>query len=308
MNFSQIDLNLLKVLHALLRLRSGTQAARELHVTQSAVSNALGRLRQLTGDPLFVRSGRGLVPTPRALELAPELDAAFVHLRAALGGAQAFDPGSSARAFTVACTDAIGVALLPTLHPLFERRLPRASLRLVSLDDLIASAGLISGEVDVHVGLRPADGAQPGALLYEDPLAVVARRGHPRARNGATPAQLSALQWIEVLTIMGRPGAGRTIVDQALARHGVTRMIGLSVPNFTMAALAAVRSDQVACMPRRLAEILARDLPLRLIDLPFLTLRLPISMSWHPRADADPGQRYFRGLLVEAAQRRRRAR
>src|SRR5271170_4944580 len=147
MNLSALDLNLFVVLHAVLEERSATRAAARLNVTQSAVSNALARLRAVLGDPLVVRSGRGLVATPRAEELAPLVAQAIAHLESAVGGNKAFVPEQSTRTFTVAAADNHQTSEGSRIAAAFARRLPRAELRMVSADFLVATDGLASGEV-----------------------------------------------------------------------------------------------------------------------------------------------------------------
>lgn len=300
-NLSEIDLNLLLVLHALLTEPSATAAARRLHVTQSAVSNALRRLRDALGDPLFVRSGRGLTPTPRALELAPALAAAVGHLRSVVEGPPRFDPQTSARTFTIACTDSEAAVLIDRLLPRVARELPRGGVRLVSLDVLVAGSGLAGGDVDAVVGLAVAAAEDcHRRVLYRDELALISRRGHPAIRGKPTLAQLSQLAWIDTQVLMGRRGVGGVMAQKAFAQHAVAPRVALAVPSFTLAALAVARSDCIAGLPRRLAEALAADLPLAVHRPPFASPALPIALVWHPRTDADPGHRFFRDLVVAA--------
>src|SRR5450755_3878191 len=134
MNLSALDLNLFVVLHAVLEERSATRAARRLNVTQSAVSNALGRLRAALGDPLVVRSGRGLVPTPRATEVAPVVAQAIAHLQTVVDRGRGFDPSESTRTFTVAAADNHQTSEAPRIATAFVKGLPRAALRMVSAD------------------------------------------------------------------------------------------------------------------------------------------------------------------------------
>ncbi len=161
MNLSAIDLNLLWLLHAVLTERSVTAAAKKLSVTAPAVSNGLARLRGVLGDPLFVRSGRGLVPTPRALELEPVLAQTFAHLQRSLEGGVRFSPRTCERKFTIALSDADQIAFLPRLSAEFSKRLPRARLRVVSLDTLVSTGGLAGELVDLTIGpMEKAEGVK----------------------------------------------------------------------------------------------------------------------------------------------------
>src|SRR4051812_44696496 len=151
-NLSAIDLNLLVVLDAVLAERSVARAAKRLHVTPPAISNALARLRGALGDPIVTRSGRGIVPTPRALQLGPAVARALRDIDAAIHGA-AFDPRTAEVVLTLAVADAGQLARLPALTGLVTATLPRARLRVVSVDTMIALGGLAGTEVDAAIGV-----------------------------------------------------------------------------------------------------------------------------------------------------------
>jgi DNA-binding transcriptional LysR family regulator len=302
MNLSAIDLNLFLVLHAVLESGSATRAAKELHVTQSAVSNALARLREVLGDPLVVRSGRGLVPTPRCQELRPLIASAVAQLQSAVDGGQGFQSETCTRTFTLAGADHHGVSDVPVLAALFERRLPRALLRVVSIDYLVERDGLATGAVDVAVGPEEATG--PGCRsepLYTDDAVLLVRRDHPRVRGRTmTKAAFSASKHIDLYLTEGGPGIGHREHTRVLQRHGVTREAGLAVPHFFAAAMAAARSDLIAGVPRRVARAFCDMLPLRAVEMPFPSPRMTQALIWHTRTDGDPGARYFRSLVIEA--------
>src|SRR6059036_3188607 len=156
MSLEAVDLNLVLVLHHVLAEGTVVRAAGRLHVTPSAVSNSLARLRDLLGDPLFVRSGRKVVPTPLARELAPQVAATVEKLRVILEARREFSPEACTRSFTLASADNIGI--LPNITARFAQALPRASLRVVTLDHAVASDGLASGDIDVLLGLPPTIG------------------------------------------------------------------------------------------------------------------------------------------------------
>src|SRR6185437_3888355 len=159
MNLSNVDVNLFVVLHAVLEEGSATRAAKRLHVTQSAVSNALARLRELVGDPLVVRSGQGLVPTPRAEALAPHIAAAIGELERALEGGTGFAPAKSGRTFVLAAADSYQVRDVPRVAQAFAQHLPHAKLRVVSSDYLAVTNGMATGEIDA--AFMPAPAVQP---------------------------------------------------------------------------------------------------------------------------------------------------
>src|SRR6266850_1790939 len=177
-SIAAVDLNLMLVLHTVLAERNVARAAERLHVTPSAVSNALARLRDALGDPLVTRKGRGIVPTPRATELAPILARTFQDLEDALVTAP-FDPATCTRTFTVAVADVGQVAWIPRLAVAMRRELPLAHLRVVGIDALVSLGDLGSSEIDLHLGIPgrgPGFHAEP---LLVDPTLLVARRDHP---------------------------------------------------------------------------------------------------------------------------------
>jgi DNA-binding transcriptional LysR family regulator len=301
MNLSAIDLNLLAVLHAVLEERSATRAAKRLHVTQSAVSNALARLRAVVGDPLVVRNGRGIVPTPRAQQLAPAIAEAMAKLETALDRGRAFVPEESARTFTFAASDNNQIHDVPLIAALFARRLPRAALRIVSADYLIASDGLATGEVDAT--FMPSHGVPEGMRsqhVFDEAGVFLVRKDHPRVRGPITPKLFGELAHIDIEVALGRRGTGGKLAVQELKRAGLARNVAMVVPYFVTAALIASRTDLVAGVPRRAGEVFCRMLPLRIAKTTFPVPSLPMSLMWHERTDADPGARYFRSVVVDA--------
>lgn len=298
-NLSSIDLNLLWVLHAVLSARSVAGAARVLHVTSPAVSNALSRLRAALGDPLFVRKGRGLTPTPRALELAPVLRSSFGAIEASLAG-EAFDPRTCPRTFAVALSDADQLTSLPALARAFARRMPRASLRVMTLDALVSSGGLAGEEVDATIGPPfEGDGLHRTTLFHEDAVLVV-RRGHPRVKASLSRARYNAERHVDIHLLLGRAGAGHAALDEALRRRGLTRQVAVTVPTFAAAASVVASTDLVGGLPRRTAEVLARALPLRVVDGPAPPFRFEMCLVWHERTHRDPAAAAFRAVVVEA--------
>lgn len=301
MNIAAIDLNRLLVLHAVLEERSVTRAAARLHVTPSAISNALAQLRVTFGDPLVVRSGRGLALTPHALSLAPHLAEAVAAVARVVDARAEFEPQQSTRAFSLACSDAEQIAEVPKVAAAFARKLPRASLRVMSVDQLESSGGLASGGVDAAIA--PAHGPAQGihaADLYEEEGVLVVRSGHPRARRKLTPELFNELRHIDILLALGRGGIGHRIVSEFFASHGLRRDIAVSVPSFAAAAAIAAQTDWVAGMPRRLAAIFAQQMPLTILASPLPPLAFRIQLLWHERTHADDGARFFRALVIAA--------
>lgn len=302
-NLSAVDLNLFLVLHAVLEERSATRAAARLNVTQSAVSNALARLRRLLGDPLVVRSGRGLVPTSRAEELAPLLKDATARLALALDR-RGFVPEESTRTFTISLADSYQACDVPHIARVFAERLPRAVLRVVSADYLMATDGLASGDVDL--AFFPEQAVQPGmrsSVLFEERGALVVRRDHPRVGQRMTRELFNALPHIDVHVALGRPGTGHRVAQRHWEKARVRRRVVLTVPYFLIAAMAAAQTDSVAAIPDRLAELCVRLLPVKRVAAVFPLPRLTTVMVWHERTDTDPAARFFRQLVSDAVRR-----
>jgi DNA-binding transcriptional LysR family regulator len=152
-NIASVDLNLFVVLHAVLEERSATKAAARLHLTQSAVSNSLARLRLLLGDPLVVRAGRGLSPTPAALAVQPRLEAALHLLEGIVHDLDDFDMSSTTREWVIAFAELYSPLLLPELQRRLQREAPHSSLRVMTLDRISATDALATGELDLYLGV-----------------------------------------------------------------------------------------------------------------------------------------------------------
>ena len=306
-NLSSVDLNRLLVLHTVLETRSVTAAAGTLNVTPSAVSNALARLRHTFGDRLLVRSGRRLVPTPWAIALAPKLAEAVAAVSRVVEAKTAFDPRTSTRTFSLACSDAEQISELPRLASLAAAKLPRARLRVMSVDELESSGGLSSGDADVAIA--PAHPTEPGvraADLYSEDAVFIVRRNHPTVRRKLTAKLFNETRHIDILLALGRGGIGHRAAEAFLAQHNLHRDIAVTVPSFTAAAVVASETDWMTGMPRRLAERFAKQMPLQIVASPLPPMTFRMQMFWHDRTDADEGAAFFRALVREAISKGRR--
>ncbi|MBZ4422493.1 LysR family transcriptional regulator [Myxococcus sp. RHSTA-1-4] len=299
MSLAALDLNLLLVLDTVLAERSVVRAARRLHVTPSAISNSLARLRAALGDPLIARSGRGIVPTPRAAELAPALARALRDLDNAVHGA-AFNPATTTRQFSLAIADAGQVVRLPRLATLLAAEMPRASLRVVGIDTLLTGGGLASTEVDVAVAVGEKGPGMHLEPLYRERTVLVARRDHPQAGERVSKSVLAGLRHVEVQVA---PGKGYRGLPGAYARLGIARDVALIVPNFSAAAAVVADTDLVATLPASLVARLGKRLGLRIVQSPVPPLTVTINLWWHERTHADPAMVAFRDLIRRAGAR-----
>ena len=292
-----MDLNLLVVLDAVLAERSVVGAARRLHVTPPAVSNSLARLRAALDDPLVARSGRGIVPTPRAAALAPALARALQDLERAIHG-NAFDPVSTRCEVTLAMADVGQLVRLPHIAASLSREMPRARLRVVGIDTLLSSGGLGGTAVDVAIGALGEK--TPGVhltRLYEEHTVLVARRDHPRVGARVSKARLASLRHIDVHVA---PGLGYRDLPASYARLGIEREIALVVPSFTAAAAIVAATDFVATLPASMVEFLGDRLGIRAVVAPVRALTIPIKLAWHDRTEHDPAMRAFRDVITRA--------
>jgi len=300
-NLAGLDMNLFVVLHAVLEERSATRAAKRLNVTQSAVSNALARLRAALGDSLVVRSGRGLVATPRAELLAPVIAHAIRELEKAIDVGKAFAPEESTRTFTLAAADNHQAREVPRLAALFRKKLPRAQLRIVSADFLAATDGLATGEVDI--AFVPANLLGPDSLgmkLWDERATFVVRRGHPKVRGKLNAKLFNQLSHIDVEVVLGKKGVGHRLADQHWKAAGLTRDVSITVPYFMTAAIVASQTDCMAGLPSHIAEVALKMLPLQAVKTSFPLPTMTMAMTWHERTNADAGATFFRDLIVAA--------
>lgn len=297
MNIEQLDLNLLRVLHCVLVEKSATRAARRLHVTQSAVSNALARLREAFGDPLVVRNARGLSPTPLACGLEPRLDTLFGTVRELLSSQEAFEPTTTQREFTLACADYCTAILGPRLAELFHALAPNARLRFVPLEQLADSQGLATN-IDLHLGMpvKVPVGCSSSVLFEDSFVCLVPRRTAPWPKRLSLKQYLAA-QHVRV-SVLGSTGDA---VDRMLAKRKLARNVVLTVSHFSVLPLIVERTGYIATLSRRLAETQARNFGVSLCEPPLSLGKRATRMIWHQRTDADPGARFLRELVQQAA-------
>lgn len=288
------DLNLLVTLDVLLEEGSVTRAARRLGLSPSAMSRALARLRETTGDPLLVRAGRGLVPTPRALELRGSVGRLVQDAEAALRPAEGLDPAGLVRTFTLRTSEGFVESFGPDLIARVREEAPGVRLRFVVKPDK-DSASLREGSVDLETGVveRTTSPEVRTRALFRDRLVGVVRRGHPLGRGRVTPARFAAGGHIAV----SREGVATGPVDEALATLGLEREIVVIVGGFATAVALARASDLIAAVPDRHTAGLREGM--RTFPLPVGTPEFTVSLLWHPRLDADPAHRWLRSHVRE---------
>ncbi|MYS89353.1 MULTISPECIES: LysR family transcriptional regulator [Streptomyces] len=291
---SGLDLNLLVALDVLLEEQSVGGAARRLHLSEPAMSRTLGRIRKALGDPVLVRAGRRMVPTPRALAVRAEVSAVVERARALFAPTDT-DLRTVTRTFTVLCHDAVAAACGPDLFTRAARDAPGIRLRFLT-ESHVDAPFLREGTADLEVGV--IDTVAPEVRvesLYEDRMVGVVRAGHPLLEGELTPERF-ALE-ADHLTV-SRRGKLHGPVDEALAGLGLARRVVGSVGTFP-ASLFVVRATDLAGLISSWSVPLARALGLATFDVPLWLPPVRVGLAWHPRHDVDPAHGWLRGTMRE---------
>jgi len=309
-NFRTLDLNLLRVFDQVMAERNLTRAARNLAMTQPAVSNALGRLREAVGDKLVVRSGYGVEPTPRALSLWPAISDALRQMETSLTPGD-FVASEATTTFVLGMADATAAELMPGLVPILERDAPGVSMRVLPLTTRDPRQLLDEGQMDLAVGFFPAvladltAQAQAGGVapfdhqrLFAGEYVCVMRKNHPLAKGTLTLARYCGARHL-LVSFSGRPFG---FVDEALASLGRTRRIVLTVNQFFTAGRVVVGSDLITVLPRHFVKLtgLAQHFVLR--ELPFGVAPVLVDSLWHRRQAQRSDHAWLRLAMAAAAQ------
>lgn len=286
------DLNLLITLDVLLTERNVTRAAQRLQLSPSAMSRALARLRDTTGDPLLVRAGRGLVPTPRALQLREQVSQLVQDATAVLRPAEKPDLQRLVRTFTLRVSDGFAENFGPRLLARLRQEAPGVRLRFVPKVDK-DSAALRDGSVDLETGVV-GDTTGPEVrtrVLFHDRFIGVVRMGHALCQGEITPARYAS----GLHVLVTRRGREQGLMDAALQPLGLQREVGSFVGGFSAALVFARATDLIATVPERHTGQL-RD-GLYSFTLPVPLPEIAVSMLWHPRMDGDTAHRWLRSCL-----------
>jgi len=288
MKLEAIDANLLVAFDVLATERSVTRAARRLGLSQPAMSNTLGRLRKVFGDPLLVRRRGGMQPTRRALELVDPIHRALGEIRRTLDAPVAFEPGTSRSTFRVAATDYASLVVLPALTRRVRHTAPEVELEVLALGDGLPEEDLRAGRLDVAVGAFAPQRAGPlrHEELFDDGFVCIVRQG-----------RLTFAEFLRRSHVRASPlGRACSMIDRRLAELGVERRVVLTTSHVLVAAMLAARTNLVATVGRRLAE--RSGLPrIRMKRLPFEVPAFTVSMVWHERTANDPSVCWLREEL-----------
>jgi len=297
-NLRKYDLNLLVVLDALLDEGNVTRAGKRIHLSQSATSAALERLRTMFGDPLLVRVDGKMELTLFAMELRAPLKHLLISISDTVKRPGAFDPASARQAFRIGMTDYLGLLLLPKLQHQVASLAPQVRLDIIPVSQERLIAMIERDEVDVAAAVSPQQ--RPHVLhktLLHETFSFVCHHQHQAA--GVVPAVETLLRYPHVNVIAH--GEAASNVDQALSRLGLMRNVRLSVPYFAVALALLMHGDLVAILPSRLARAQANTFGLSVRDLPFDVPGYDLELSWHLRTDNHPAHGWLRQLMLQVA-------
>ena len=290
-----VDLNLLQPLHALLEERHVTRAAKRSFLSQSAMSRALERLREMFGDPLLVRSGRAYERTVRGERVLRELESLMPRLEAMVRG-EDFDPARSRERFRVALTDNGTMILAPPLMALVRRAAAHVEVE-VSVWRTESYEDVAAGRIDAALSAEEAPPALESEVLFNlDFVCLVGSAQRVRTRR------FTLKQYLQFPHALVETSKGQqTLVDRPLAQLGVKRRVVLTLPFFVPAIFAIARTDVILTVPRQLAKIVASVAGVHMVEPPREIKAFPYFMAWHPRLTTEPAHAWFRQQLRMAA-------
>jgi DNA-binding transcriptional LysR family regulator len=294
MELKDIDLNLLVVFNQLLVERRVSRVADNLGLSQPAVSNALARLRKLTDDTLFLRTTRGMEPTPYAQQLAEPVAYALGMIHSAVNQKTSFDPATAKRAFTVGMTDIGEIYFLPTLMEELAKVAPGVTMSTVRNTNVNLRDEMEAGHINLAIGLLPQ--LKAGFFqrrLFKQRYVCMFRKGHRLDKRKVSLAEFSSADHVVVVS----EGTGHGKVDELLERSGVVRNVRLTVPHFVAVGHILHQSDMVATVPERLAQALVGPFELAYVSHPATLPEIAINMFWHAKYNKDPANEWLRGLV-----------
>lgn len=294
-DLSAIDLNLLVAFEALFEERSVTLAAQRLHLGQPAMSAALGRLRGVLEDDLFIRIGKEMQPTSKALEIATGILAALNQVRQTLEASQSFDPSASSRQFAIGSSDYTTYVILPSLLEFCGQNAPQLDFRLIGYEKDSVGELLQQGTIDVALGVFPTPPQQTNHIaLFQEYFVGMTRQKHPAIDRGTMSLETFA-NLPHALVTLRRDTTGE--IDKLLAQRHLQRRVAITTPHMLALPAILATTDLVATVPYRVAAQLARLHNLDLFELPIKTEAWTVSMLWSKLADKDAANSWFRQTL-----------
>tara|TARA_B100000029_G_scaffold281247_1_gene275363 strand:+ start:4655 stop:5560 length:906 start_codon:yes stop_codon:yes gene_type:complete len=296
MNIALVDLNLLIVFDAVMREKHVTRAAKRIGMTQPAVSNALNRLRYIAKDDLFVRSTDGVVPTSRALELAPPIRQAINLVENAFDPTS-FDPKSSTNEYNIAISNYTASILFPKLAEVLEKEAPNLNIRSKQLGDVDLLKELEAANIDFIIAGQQLQETENfiSHELYDEDFVCVLRKGHPFAKK----KQLSIKEFAQSKHLMvATTGKAFGFVDYLLEAKGLKRRVAMTVNQFLVAPAIIRNSNMILTVSRRVAERFRLD-GVKIFPLPLITNPLRLKLIWHKRSDTNPGYKWLGSKIID---------
>lgn len=296
MNLNNLDLNLLVVFKHLLKERSVSGAARKLGLTQPAVSNALKRLRSVLNDELFLRTTKGMEPTPYALQLADPIAHALSTIENTLSHRAEFDLSTSDRRFTLAMTDLGEIELLPPLMDRLEEVAPGVTVSTVRNNADRLPEDMENGHVDLAIGLLPQLKTNFfQQRLFSQRYVCLFHQGHALDKPRVTRAEFYNADHVVVVSA----GTGHAKMDEIIENAEERRRVRLLVPHFVAIGHILASTDMIATVPERYARRCAQPFGLRYVDHPVSLPKIDINLFWHAKYHREPGSQWLRQLIFE---------
>jgi len=297
MELKDLDLNLLLIFNQLLLQRRVSAVAEKLGMSQPAVSNALNRLRRLLNDELFLRTSRGMEPTPYALQLAEPIAYALNTIETSLNQHVTFDAASSTRRFTIGMNDIGEIYFLPKLMDKLAGIAPGVSINTVRNASLNLREAMEAGQVDMAVGLLPE--LKAGFFqrrLFKQRYVCMFRAGHALDKGEISAAEFSAAEHV----VVGASEIGHARLDETISAKGISRNIKLTVPHFVAVGHILSRTNMVATVPERYAQECLAPFGLKSAAIPVELPEIAISLFWHAKFHKEPGIQWLRGVMFDA--------
>jgi DNA-binding transcriptional LysR family regulator len=301
MNFAALDLNLLRVLDALMRERSVTRAGERIGLSQPAVSNALTRLRKILGDELFVRRGTDMLPTPRAEAIGPTLRTMLAQIEEVLSADAKFDPRVAERTFTLLGSDIVSTLVMPLLSERIAAAAPGVRLRLLDITASDMQQQLRDDVADLAFNLASATPEwMAHQAVYAIRYAIIASPDNAEIRAARIkPGKTLPLKLYCKLPHAVRSSTMRAVIDDTLQKLGHSRRVVLALPHFHAVAAAVARGHVIAALPKVFAQALVKESRLVMFQPPIPIEGGELFMYWHKRHDQNPALRWMRQQVSE---------
>ncbi len=292
---AKLNLDWLEVFVQIYKTQSVSRAAMQLGMEQASASIALNKLRQHFDDRLFVRTADGMVPTPRAQSIYPDLQEALARIDTARGMPAAFMPSEAVREFRIAMTDISEIIILPTLINYLQKTAPRLVVEATKITSEMRQQ-LATGDVDFAIGFLPdLEAGFYQQSLFEQNFVCLVAKDHPRVQGKLTRSLFSHEGHILVTTF----GTGHAIVDKILAKQKIERRVVLRVSSFLGVARIVAQTDFLVIVPRLLGMTLAAQEQVQVLELPILLPHYKVKQHWHERFHLDAGSIWLRQTMAK---------